>query len=314
MEYFIGDGNFDYRLIFVLGTSRAGKSLFSRLLSTAENIDWIFEPQIIQASILLSQLGGGLDERYADNLLKAACKEIINSDILLRNANFRPNDMSSIYNCKDAATIFERLVNVNSRDDVVEYIKSKKMYFIMDIPNLLPYVAYIKKVFPKAKIIHVVRNGYQVAEEVSKKKWYSIERMRKREDNYVFYWKYQGENGEIFFLPWWLPSERTDDFIKGTDELRSVLYWNYSLDSLSNTEATCVDMTVRYEDLVSEPKIVMKQVEKIINCNWTPKSYSVINELENRDLVIHKEQILNSLKDEDRILFKQLLRRYHYEE
>lgn len=194
MDYFIGDGSFDYQLIFVLGTSRAGKSLFSRLLSTAENIDWIFEPQIVQTSILLSQLGK-LDERYADNLLKAACKEIINSDILLRSANFRPNDMSSIYNYKDAVTIFERLVNINSREEVEEYIKSKNMYFIMDIPNLLPYVAYIKRVFPKARIIHVVRNGYQVAEEVSKKKWYSIERMRNRKDNYVFYWKSKDENG-----------------------------------------------------------------------------------------------------------------------
>ena len=131
MEWFIGDETFPYSIVFVTGTSRAGKSLFSRLMSTAENVEWIFEPFAIEMPVIMATLGQ-MD-------VHVACKEIVRDRILLRNANFRPQDMSSIYSCKEAENIFRRLM-LEGNESIESYIADKGVFVILDIPNLLPWV------------------------------------------------------------------------------------------------------------------------------------------------------------------------------
>lgn len=60
----------------------------------------------------------------------AIYKEQINGHVLLRNANCRPNDLSSIWNYKEDTEIFGCLVNVNTKDQAKEYIINEKKVFL----------------------------------------------------------------------------------------------------------------------------------------------------------------------------------------
>lgn len=118
-NFYVGNGRLPYKLLFVTGVCRSGKTTLSRLLGSLQNMEWIEEPY--ELSMLLWSMECGNwhgDFEWERQVFTGICKELVNETVLLRRGNFRPNDLSTLWNYKEGKEIFDRLVNLNTREEV----------------------------------------------------------------------------------------------------------------------------------------------------------------------------------------------------
>ena len=229
-NYCIGDRELPYKFIFVTGACRSGKTTFSRIMGSMKNVEWIEEPyelSLLLKSIQLADIDDVQSNYWRKELFQGICKELVNSTVLLRNGNFRPEDLSSIWRYKEGEEIFQRLVNICTRNQVQDFIRKNNSYFVIDIPGILGSASFIKYVCESIKIIHVVRNPYDVAEAIYQKHWYSDERVQHPESNNIF--RKYCENEIVYYVPWWCEEGREQDFILATEYERGILYWIYTV-------------------------------------------------------------------------------------
>ena len=92
-----------------------------------------------------------------------------NETILLRRVSFRPDDISTIFNQKDNDEISYRFSKLNSREDVKDYKKKHNPLLLLNLTEVLPFIKFFYDVMPKTKLIHVVRNGFEVANDCFEK-------------------------------------------------------------------------------------------------------------------------------------------------
>lgn len=308
MKYCIGYDEFPYTITFVTGASRSGKSLFSRLMSTAENIEWLFEPYAVYMPAVLASIGQ-LDIQIATGMMRDACRELIHDRILLRNANFRPKDVSSIYRYKDAKTIFNRLYQLESHDDVDAYITKRHVNFILDIPKHSCPIDVMREAFPAAKFIHIVRNGFSVAKATEQKGWFDLEHINKKKEHGIAYRKSCMASKQ--FVPYWLPKEKEQEFISTTNYGRGVIYWDCQLQNIQ-TKQEWLTAEIKYEDMVVKPQVVLDKAEGLFSPTWTAQTYAVVSEFY-KDECVGEVQSLQELSEREQLFFYRQMRRYGYE-
>ena len=306
-KLFIGSQKFVYKLVFVVGTNRAGKSLLCRFLNSTGSYEWIHEPYSLQQSIIAYDLCGDRDKNLYKNIAIGTLGENINDRILLRNANFRFGEVTSIYDHLSSDDIFFRLHTLRSRVDVAEYINKRNIIFIVDLPNLLWHLSAVKKIFPDAYIVHVVRNGDAVAYDIARKGWYTSEQIKKDGLGSDLCYYFDGLK-----LPWWLPTKYRKLFIDGSEELRSYLYWIISMQYL---EETYVNETIKYEDFVNKGVDCFNKTSIFSDINLTPKSYEVLEKIRIFNMPQDTEMMIKDYGCPSDVIttFDSMMRRYGYE-
>lgn len=294
-ELIFGNDDYeDFNIVIVTGTCRAGKTLLSQILATMEHVEWIEEPWMPMQIPVMEHLKL-IDRKTAISLIRANFKELFNDSILLRNGNFRPNDLSSIWNVKGASEIFHRLNNICSRQEVKEYARENKSIFLLDLPEILPFIDLFYEAFPKLRVINVVRNGLAVAKHIEAKKWFSIDQLLYPTNNQVFQ-KYRSlENEKEFFLPWWVDKGSEEKFISYGEYSKGLYYWYRILNfnNFSFKEDKYQNYSViRYEDIVSEAQKTVESLENLLKKKRTDRTYALISK-------IHKREIISRLSCEE---------------
>lgn len=129
---------------------------------------------------------------------------------------------------------------------------------------------------------HVVRNPYDVAQAVLEKHWFSDERMKYPDDNSP-YRKYV-QNGETYYIPWWLEEEREEEFIDAGEYERGIIYW-LSVEKNSGTEIPGRDFLVKYEDLVTSVEKVLGHICSRIGAHPTGRTTALCGALHGKFIV-----------------------------
>lgn len=306
-NYCIGNKECPYKLFFVTGASRSGKTTFSKILGSMKNAEWIEEPYELSLLLWTIQLEKEKHDfaKWRGEVFNAICKELINNVILLRNGNFRPGDLSTIWNYKDGKEIFQRLVNVNTRDEVQEYIKDNNCHFIIDIPEALHSSEFMRRTWKDLKILHVVRNPYDVADAVCSKHWNSDEKLCFPSNNGIFRKHKCKVDGKLYYIPWWVEEKHEEEFISATEYERGIIYW------ISMVESTVkLDLLIRYEDLVRSP---LEQLNKFneIGFQSTARTIELCKELQTCYIYGNKRKLYLSQYYMDK--FNKLKEMYGYE-
>lgn len=309
MDACVGRSDMDYEIVLVTGVCRSGKSWFSRMLGSAYNAEWLCEPVGLRIPIRWAALQK-IEFQFAKKMIKRICDEIVYERILLRNANFRPQDMSSIFSYKTMETIFDRMVTIQTRDDVREYLQKKRTVIVLDIPDLLPYIEFMRQVFPSIKVIHIVRNGFSVAHQVNEKGWYCVKNLTRNNLRDPLYKRCLLDMKEEYFIPYWLHEKKGKEFILTTDYGRAIMYWSNMLDSCSSKK-NIVDMEIRYEDFVSEPNRLLNEIGDMLKLRWTAKTEEIKSML---DLQYSSDcsRELTDVSASEQNLFYEQMRRYNY--
>lgn len=246
-----GSNNFSSPIVVITGACRSGKTLLGNLLATCPEVEYADEPW---TGMLLPMAAnsGKIEKEFASSMLSAYLFELLCDLVLLRRANFRRKDLSSIWTKKTAEEIDQRLNNLDTRGEVLAFLKSNNSTLLVTLSECAPFADFILAALKQARMIHVVRNSFDVAWDVSEKKWFSDEQLLSP-INATLYSSIT-LSGQTWHLPWWIDEGDEELFVKLSDYERSLYYWCSLVDKGLETFQSCEskEILVLYENLVSQ--------------------------------------------------------------
>jgi hypothetical protein len=210
------------KIVIVTGAARSGKSTISNILGSCQNVEHIEEPFPLMVLPILAG-NGDIAEDLAIRLFRTSLVEILNDRILMRNANFRPSDMSSIWSQKPIKEIINRVIVTETRQDVMEHLSADPTTLVLNLTDTLPYCDFFWKAIPDCQVIHVLRGGLGVAQEVTDRGWFSDDQLIKPAEAYPL--KVYTMNNTDYHLPYWVETGSEDNFVESSLFIRSLYYW-----------------------------------------------------------------------------------------
>lgn len=315
MHWTIGNNKDDeIKVIVITGACRSGKTTLSRLLGSMENIEWIEEPWSLLQLPLLEHFSM-IDEQIAINFIKSNVKELFNDNILLRNGNFRPGDLSSIWNIKKTSNIFNRLNNIKTRDDVRNYVNKNNNILLIDIPEVQPFIEILYKCFSNIKIIHVVRNGLSVANEIKSKGWFSKANILNPQNNLLYY-KYNKEIiDKEYFIPWWVEKDNINSFLNYNEFSKGLYYWFRMLsynDFYKKEKKFSNYKIIKHEDMLINPIDILNELVDFLDAKKTTITDKLVNEIYNDKRNQKINYIIDDIEQDTLLNIKDVMQNYGY--
>ena len=248
-------------------------------MATCDTVEHADEPWLpmILPMMVDQQL---IHEDIAREMFKTYTCELLNDMILLRNANFRHHDLSSIWNQKMAVDIFNRIFELKNRSDVALFIQKYNPLLLYNLAETLPFVKFFINTLPNCKFLFVVRKGLEVAQEVREKRWFSDEQLLHPINAQIYHpFKYKDKT---YHLPWWVQIHESEMFIHFSDLERAMYYWCVLMekgllvfDTVPNDSYTFI----KYESLVSDPKHVLKLTTEYLNIKPNPLTQMTLSKI-----------------------------------
>lgn len=309
-----GTNNMDFRLVIITGVCRSGKTLLGKLLGSMRNVEYDDEPWL-PMMLPLMQDQGLISPAVAKDLLRAFTEEVFNDIILLRRANFRPRDKSTIWNLKDAVEIFERLIILHTRDDARNYAKEKDPILLYVLPEIIPALSFLIETFPHCKIIHIIRNGLDVAFSVAEKQWFSDNSLNQPRNNYLIKSYYNKTSSVSCYLPWWVKDGEEEKFLELSDFARGLYYWRriFEIGEKQREEFELnhpdIYKEVKFEDIIRNTMKVVNDLANFLDAATTPQTALISNTidteiLENKTRYPINELPIDEIKNAKKLLHK----------
>lgn len=284
-KYTFPSGKFylDFRTAIITGVARSGKTTLGKLLATSRNVEYSEEPWILNLLSAMTKLKMISGETGKD-MFVSYLHELMNDMILLRQANFRPDDDSSIWTKKTEKEIMSRLVSLQTRSDVKDFVKKNRPIFLLILrESPLFNLPAIFGFLPDCKIIHVVRKGTDVARQIKEKGWLSDKQLIKPPHARIYYQTIY--KNKPFYIPCWIDSKDRKKFIGYSEYERGLFYWCTlmekwveSFKKLKNKEQC---MVIKFEELAENPKEIMRKAGLFFNMKPSPMAKAALSKVKN---------------------------------
>jgi len=255
------NSNFVEKIIVVDGMIGGGKTLISSIISSLPKVEmWLHKPKLEQICSL----------NYLNHITLNAAKSLINTWVneeaynlsISRNTNFRPSDISSVFQTNSPFRYFKRLFK--NRLDAVENIKKNPL-----ILNLMTHVntSYANPFFEALgdKLLYIRVCRHPMSEYMIKHNENWINRWNKDERNgYILYQTFSG-NQYSTHIPFFARKIESSYLNSNSTEKAILLFdqWiregNNFIDRISKTtNATIIE--IPYEKFVFEPKLYVDKI------------------------------------------------------
>ena len=258
-------------------------------MATCKDVENAEEPWTAKILPLLSGLGA-IDKEIAKDIFLNFITELCNETILLRRVSFRPDDISTIFNQKDNDEISYRFSKLNSREDVKGYKKKHNPLLLLNLTEVLPFIKFFYDVMPKTKLIHVVRNGFEVANDCFEKGWFSDKQLS-YPVKALPYLKYKLWDN-IWHIPWWVNNGEEKEFLSYSEYERCVYYWcqniQTGIDQINQLNKNNINKKIIYEELLSNPNQVFEQVSDYLKITPGPLTNKAIEKIKKRTVKTNK--------------------------
>jgi len=268
-------------IVIITGAGRSGKSLLGNILGSCQHVEHIDEPWFPMVLPMLAGLGT-IDEDLAVQMFQTSVTELLNDRLLMRNANLRPSDMSSIWKQKSPEEIFSRLINLHSRDDVKQHGRDHRPTLVLNLPDTVPFCSLFKKAVPDCHVIHLIRDGIDVALEVREKGWLSNEELS-HPNNPLPYRKYTSvPTGQTVYLPCWVEDGSEEQYLSYSELGRGLYYWRRMSNDNDIRTAGFGESKysiVKYEDLVERPAQTFEGLKTRLNLKSTEITELLLSQL-----------------------------------
>jgi hypothetical protein len=256
--------------------------LLGNLLATCSHVEYADEPY---TGMLLPMAAhsGKVDRQFAVDWLSTYFGELFHDLVLLRRANFRPHDLSSIWSKKPPAEIFERLNGLRSRDEVSRHVASHGTSLLVTLSESAPFLDIVSEALPAAKIVHVVRDGFEVAAAVLEKGWFADAALRRPTIAQLFT-PVERHDG-LWHVPWWVDAGDEQAFIEMAEADRCAYYWCSLMEKgrgRLRAGAGLEGLVVRYESLVRNPRQEFHRAASFLNARPGPLTEVRLGEIVER--------------------------------
>jgi hypothetical protein len=222
------------RPLFILGTGRSGTTVLGKILSLHREVGWLNEPKL---------------------LWHVACPyEDLNGNYTSEPARYRLVE-------EDAREV----TRVAIRNLYAHYLRSTRNSRVLDkYPELIFRVPFIRRIFPDARFLLLVRNGYDTCRSIAR--WSAT----------------HGDANQGGTVDWWGSKDRkwlylVDQLVKNDPELglhtaaiaefddqkaRAAVEWDLSMREGLKLQSLYPNdiMTVRYESLTSTPTSCVQRI------------------------------------------------------
>lgn len=283
MSFPSGKFYLNFKTAIITGVCRSGKTTLGNLLATYKNVEHAEEPWTLNLLPTMIKMGV-IKRKIGAEMFNAYLHELMVHTVLLRQANFRPGDLSAIWTKKPEKEILSRLINLKTRADVLNFVKKNKSVFLLIMPeSLLFNLPAIFDAVPDAKIIHVVRKGTDVAHLLSGKEWLSDKQLTRPPHARIYYETIR--RSYPFYLPCWIKLKDAERFIASSEYERGLLYWcslmENMIESLKKSDNKKRCMTVKFEDLVANPGKTTEKAAAFLNVKPSSMTGPILREVKN---------------------------------
>ncbi|MBL1140622.1 MAG: hypothetical protein HND53_01165 [Proteobacteria bacterium] len=152
--------NIAVNLVFISGLTRSGKALLCPIVSSFSNVEKVNVNFFLEQIPFLNYLNSIPDET-AIYLLRTGMNMMVYDNAIGRNANFRPDDYTSIWKYRNPMEYIQRLFQPDG-DRVIRQLDSKKKIIPMMIHNGLWHAEIWFQAFPLLKLIHMQRDPAEI--------------------------------------------------------------------------------------------------------------------------------------------------------
>ena len=255
--------NLAKNLIFIDGIARCGKSLFSSVISSFENMEHIQFVNCLEQIIPSIKLGG-TDIGFAKSFLRLSLNELAYDLQLSRNVNFRDSDQTGIDNYKEPNIYRDRL-KLKEGDEIVDLIRNNEIVIPLQTHDLMVNLDIVDDLCLDYKIIELYRNPIDNLYSWWARGW----GVRFCKDPRAF--KLSISHGEIP-LPWYCAGYEEQVVDLNPHEKCCVIGMNLirrSIEKQKNANNPERILTIRFEEMVQRPQAQLKRISKFINKNET---------------------------------------------
>jgi len=147
-----------------------------------------------------------------------------------------------------AARRIRRILAVSRRVGLVGSVRP-----VEQTPEMAHLVGVIPRAYPEARIVHIVRDGRDVACSLLEKPWLRREQS-KSDDAGLAYGSY---------ARFWVEPDRRDDFETATDASRAAWVWRRYLTAARSADAPLLE--IRYERMTDEPAAVARELGRFLD-------------------------------------------------
>jgi len=269
--------------IFVSGSARSGTTLIGKLISTLSNVEYFFEPLMLEPIMLNNGI------KNSKKLLEIYLVEILLLESIAgRNFNFNENDDSCIYNSKSKKEIDEVMSKSHARKELEEkYLKS---VLSMKLPNLIWFLKDLRFLYPNTNYVLMHRNPNDVINSLKRKGWFSSKNLQKINLTP----QYPKKIIDNIKIPHWVKQE-DEIFWLNTDEINRCGYYykRVSEEVLENAGSSII---INYEEFIEKPNEIFRDVVKLLGLEFGEKTEEILSTVQYQ--FKHREDYLEGLDGE----------------
>jgi hypothetical protein len=265
--------NLTGKILFVDGLPGCGKTLFSAILSTLERTEMLGYSYEIEQYCQLHYLGK-LPIDAASSLIKLSSDLKLYDSMMGRNVNFRPSDLSSVFQSNDPIKYIRRLIQPG--DEVIpDIIRSEQPILNLSTHNLLAFSEPVFEAFSDQCIfVEIVRHPIYMI----KQQYLNMSKLIGTERSFTIHFSYNGEELPYYSQEWkssylqMSPMDRVIFFIdyitKKTEAMKKTIQEQYKV-------SVC---TVPFEQFVLDPGPTIEDIAKLLETNTTRDTLRVMSE------------------------------------
>jgi len=265
-ERYIFPGNRDDltdRLVLLTGVTRSG-------IASLKRVEFEYDPWLF-AQVPVLEKTGLMPSDTASDMLQSYVHELFTTYLMGRRVNFRDTDDSRILNYQSREELSLKWSTIANKSDAKRYAERHHKIFLAKMPNMQPFYPFLFRTFPKLKLIHIVRNGFDVALSIKKKRWLSDESLNHVETTSLKKDVVIDIAGQTRTVPWWLAQEHVVDFLNYSEFSRGLYCWNVLMEMNESVENQSIKknsenyLEIRYEDLLNNPEDKLEQICLFLN-------------------------------------------------
>ncbi len=255
--------NLAKNLVFIDGITRCGKSIFSSIISSFEDMEHIQVFNLLEKIIPSVKLGG-VSKDYAKMILRLELNELSYNLQLSRNVNFRKEDQTGVENYKEPKVYLDRLEHAEG-DGVVSHIRTHDIFIPFQTHDIMTNIDIINDIDLDCKIIEIYRDPIDNIYSWWTQGW--GERFGKDPRSFKLLIPYKKA-----LLPWFChgyeerlislnPYERC--VVMGVDLIRR------SISKQKKNIKKDAVMTILFENMVQSPDLEINRIESFLGKNRT---------------------------------------------
>ena len=270
--------------VFVIGSTRSGKIILSRILSSLERTNKIEVDYLSEHFPALEKMGH-ISEDACKVLLRYAIYLKIYNNFLGREMNLKLSDYTSIWNNPKVSENIEKLFGgevlnndgkyTNDPKDIYEKIKSKNSIFHLMVHYELNHIFTYLNAFPTAKFIYMKRHPVDLIHSWIKK-GYNEEIWSHYNVSCPIY-IYDNQNVPYYAYGW------EDEFLK-LNSIEKIVHIICKQSQISNEYEKNIShdnkkriMKIEFDEIVQEPDINVKNICSFLKTETTDDTKDIFH-------------------------------------